>query len=78
MNKSGLKMMSIMRKRREAERAKKLEDVFREADVNNSGKITTEQLVKLFHANDVFCECHDNANETLCFDSSSISIQSRT
>ena len=50
------KMMSMMRKRREAERAKKLEDVFREADVNMSGKITKEQLIKLFHANDVVSE----------------------
>ncbi len=49
-------MMSMMRKRREAERAKKLEEVFREADVNMTGKITKEQFVKLFHANDVVSE----------------------
>ncbi len=49
-------MMSMMRKRREAERAKKLEEVFREADVNMTGKITKEQFVKLFQANDVVSE----------------------
>jgi hypothetical protein len=32
-------MFSLTRRRREAERNKKLEDVFREADANGNGKI---------------------------------------
>lgn len=32
---------------------KKLEEAFREADSNSSGKITKEQLIKLFAVNEV-------------------------
>jgi len=46
-------MFSLTRRRREAERNKKLEEVFREADDNGNGKITAEQMVKIFEANDV-------------------------
>jgi hypothetical protein len=46
-------MFSLTRRRREAERNKKLEDVFREADSNGNGKITPEQMIKIFEVNDV-------------------------
>ena len=46
-------MFSLTRRRREAERNKKLEDAFREADVNGKGFLTKEQVVKLFVANEV-------------------------
>jgi hypothetical protein len=46
-------MFSLTRRRREAERNKKLEDVFREADTNGNGKITQEQMIKIFEVNDV-------------------------
>jgi Ca2+-binding EF-hand superfamily protein len=45
-------MFSLTRRRREAERNKKLEDVFREADANGNGKITQEQMIKIFEVND--------------------------
>jgi len=51
-------MMSMMRKRREAERHKKLEELFKEFDVNCNGRITKEQVMKIFKVNDVvgkFC-----------------------
>ncbi len=40
------------RRRREAERNKRLEEVFREADTNGNGKITPEQMIKIFEVND--------------------------
>lgn len=46
-------MFSLMRQRRQAERHKKLEEAFREADVDGSGRITPEQMVKLFAAHEV-------------------------
>jgi len=46
-------MFMLARRRREAERQKKLEDAFREADENGNGKITPQQMIKLFAANDV-------------------------
>ena len=45
-------MFSLTRRRREAERNKRLEEVFREADTNGNGKITPEQMVKIFEVND--------------------------
>jgi len=45
-------MFMLARRRREAERQKKLEDAFREADENGNGKITPQQMIKLFAAND--------------------------
>ena len=46
----------LARRRREAERQKKLEDAFREADENGNGKITPQQMIKLFAANDCIGE----------------------
>ena len=46
-------MFSIMRKRREAERLKRLEDAFDKVDTNQSGRITKDQLIKLFSANEI-------------------------
>lgn len=46
-------MFMLARRRREAERQKKLEEAFREADENGNGKITPQQMIKLFAANDV-------------------------
>ena len=49
----------LARRRREAERQKKLEDAFREADENGNGKITPQQMIKLFAANDCIGETAD-------------------
>ena len=49
-------MFMLARRRREAERQKKLEEAFREADENGNGKITPQQMIKLFAANDVIGE----------------------
>ena len=46
-------MLSIARKRREAERKQKLEEEFSKADTNRNGKIKPEQMIKIFEANDV-------------------------
>ena len=46
-------MISLARKRREADRSKKLEETFREADINGTGSITIEQFKKLFLMHDV-------------------------
>ena len=46
-------MFSLARRRREAERRKKLEEVFSKADSNGNGKITAEQMVKIFEENEV-------------------------
>ena len=49
-------MFSLTRRRREAERMKKMEEVFKENDPSGSGKISKEQLIKLFQAHDVIGE----------------------
>jgi Ca2+-binding EF-hand superfamily protein len=49
-------MFSLARRRREAERHKKLEEQFTKADSNGNGKITPEQLVKIYEANEVIGE----------------------
>ena len=49
-------MFSLTRRRREAERNKKLEEAFREADVPGRGMINKEQLIKLFAVAEVVCE----------------------
>lgn len=46
-------MFSLARRRREAERHKKLEEAFTKADTNGNGKITAEQMIKIFEVNDV-------------------------
>ena len=46
-------MFSLARRRREAERRKKLEEVFSKADSNGNGRITVEQMVKIFEENEV-------------------------
>ena len=46
-------MMSIHKKRREADRNKKLEEQFVKADTNSNGKIRPEQMIKIFEANEV-------------------------
>ena len=49
-------MFSLARRRREAERRKKLEEVFSKADSNGNGRITVEQMVKIFEENEVQCK----------------------
>ena len=43
--------MSMMRKRAEAARRKRIDHVFIKADDNSNGKITPQQMIKLFAAN---------------------------
>ena len=43
--------MSMMKKRTEAARRKRIEHVFAKADDNSNGKITPQQMIKLFAAN---------------------------
>ena len=50
-------MLSIARKRREAERNKKLEEQFNKADTNSNGKIRPKQMMKIFEANDISGKC---------------------
>ena len=45
-------MITLAKRRREQERHKRLDEAFREADSNNSGKITKDQMVKIYAAND--------------------------
>ena len=45
------KMMSMMKKRAEAARRKRIDHVFVKADDNSNGKITPQQMIKLFTAN---------------------------
>ena len=47
--------MSMMRKRKEAARSKRIDHVFVKADDNSNGKITPTQLIKLFAANGEVC-----------------------
>ena len=49
-------MFSLTRRRREGERNKKLEELFREADVAGKGMINKEQLIKLFAVAEVQCK----------------------
>jgi len=46
-------MFSLMKKRNEAARQKKMDHIFQKADENGNGKITPQQMVKAFAANDV-------------------------
>ncbi len=46
-------MFSLARRRREAQRAQKLDEVFREYDTNGSGSITAAELVKMYADNEV-------------------------
>ena len=46
-------MLSLARKRREAERNKKLDDAFQKADTDGTGKLSKEQMIKCFEAADV-------------------------
>lgn len=46
-------MFSLARRRREAERQKKLEEQFAKADANGNGRITAEQMIKIFEDNEV-------------------------
>ena len=48
-------MMSMMRKRAEAARRKRIDHVFIKADDNSNGKITPQQMIKLFAANGEVC-----------------------
>ena len=43
--------MSMMKKRAEAARRKRIDHVFVKADDNANGKITPQQMIKLFAAN---------------------------
>ena len=46
-------MMSMMKKRREAERNKNLEAQFVKKDANRNGRINAEQMVQIFKDNEV-------------------------
>lgn len=46
-------MFSLMKKRNEAARQKKMDHIFQKADENGNGKITPQQMVKAYAANDV-------------------------
>ena len=46
-------MFSLARRRREAERHKKLDEQFNKADANGNGRITGDQMIKIFEANEV-------------------------
>ena len=46
-------MFSLMRKRNEGARQKKMDHLFSKADDNGNGKITPQQMIKLFAANDI-------------------------
>lgn len=46
-------MFSLARRRREAERHKKLEEQFLKKDANGNGRITVEQMVQIFEENEV-------------------------
>ena len=46
-------MFSLMKRRNEAARQKKLDHCFNKFDDNGNGRITAQQMVKLFAANDV-------------------------
>ena len=48
-----VKMFSLARRRREAERHKKLEEQFLKKDANGNGRITVEQMVQIFEENEV-------------------------
>ena len=46
-------MFSLMKKRNEAARQKKMDHVFAKFDDNGNGRITPQQMVKLFASADV-------------------------
>ena len=46
-------MFSLMKKRNEAARQKKMDHIFAKFDDNGNGKITAPQMLKLFAANNV-------------------------
>ena len=48
-------MMSMMKKRAETARRKRIDRVFVKADDNSNGKITPQQMIKLFAANGEVC-----------------------
>ena len=50
---NAVKMFSLARRRREAERHKKLEEQFLKKDANGNGRITAEQMVQIFEENEV-------------------------
>ena len=53
LNRHTTNMFSLMKKRNEAARQKKMDHIFQKADENGNGKITPQQMVKAFAANDV-------------------------
>ena len=64
-------MMSMMKKRREAERSKKLEEQFVKKDSNRNGRITAEQMIQIFKENEVqgnifSCYCLINITLPVC------------
>ena len=52
-----IKMMSLMRKRAEAARRKRIDHVFMKADDNSSGKITVNQMIKCYSLNGEVIKC---------------------
>ena len=44
-------MMSLMKRRAEAARSKRIEHVFSKADINSKGKLTSQQMLRLFASN---------------------------
>ena len=54
-------MMHLARRRREAERQRKLEVAFNAADVKGEGRLTVEQVVGIFATEDVTGESRNLA-----------------
>ena len=55
-------MFSLMRKRNEGARQKKMDHLFSKADDNGNGKITPQQMIKLFAANDIIGNTYNLSN----------------
>ena len=71
---TSVKMMSMMRKRAEAARRKRIDHVFIKADDNSNGKITPQQMIKLFAANGEVCYSYVTCSLVLIYRSVKVSI----
>ena len=58
-------MFSLMRKRNEGARQKKMDHLFSKADDNGNGKITPQQMIKLFAANDIIGNIYNTLLHTI-------------
>ena len=67
-------MMSMMRKRAEAARRKRIDHVFIKADDNSNGKITPQQMIKLFAANGEVCYSYCTCSLVKSYSYSSVKV----